>query len=231
MSKWPEPIDHTYILCNPEKEPDRAAYLCAWLESHTIDPMAYTMGLSCYGTDITAQRAHSVYNPWQDRKPVEKQRGHNSYNLKLGEISLVLNWASAAKAAVDAGHTVVMILESDVLFADDFLPKLTDALHSIRNARWDFLSISAGADLRPKRTDDGISQKWYAVTHYYHTRTTDAMIFKVGMLQKILGTLFPFAEVLDWELNYQLTLHNSKSFWLDPPIIRQGSGKEYATTL
>ena len=69
------------------------------------------------------------------------------------------------------------------------------------------------------------------VSHYYHTRTTDAMIFKVDMMAKILGTLFPFAEVLDWELNYQLSLHKSRSFWLDPPIIRQGSGKEYKTTL
>jgi hypothetical protein len=57
------------------------------------------------------------------------------------------------------------------------------------------------------------------------------MIFKVSMLKQIVGTLFPFAEVLDWELNYQLTLHKSISYWLDPPIIRQGSGKEYPTTL
>ena len=64
-----------------------------------------------------------------------------------------------------------------------------------------------------------------------HTRTTDAMIFRVPMLEKILTTLFPFAEVLDWELNYQLTRHSSVSLWLDPPIIRQGSGKEYETTL
>jgi hypothetical protein len=57
------------------------------------------------------------------------------------------------------------------------------------------------------------------------------MIFKVSMLDKILNSLFPFSEVLDWELNYQLTLNSSKSLWLDPPIIRQGSGKEYPTTL
>jgi hypothetical protein len=57
------------------------------------------------------------------------------------------------------------------------------------------------------------------------------MIFQVSMLQKICETLIPFAEVLDWELNYQLALHNSRSLWLDPPIVRQGSGKEYPTTL
>jgi hypothetical protein len=58
------------------------------------------------------------------------------------------------------------------------------------------------------------------------------MIFKVSMLEKIVGTFLPVAEVLDWELNYQLTLHGSRTLWLDPPIIRQGSATgEYATTL
>jgi GR25 family glycosyltransferase involved in LPS biosynthesis len=231
MTRWPEPIDHTYILCNPEKEPERAAYLTQWLARHTIDSSVYTMGLSCYGCDITAELAHSVYNPWQNRKPVEKARGHNSYNLKLGEISLVLNWAAVAQAAVKAGHKVVMILESDVIFDDDFLPKLAEGLRAFDRGYWDFLSLSAGPNLRPQRNDDEKLQKWFMVSHYYHTRTTDAMIFKVDMMAKILETLFPFAEVLDWELNYQLSLHKSRSFWLDPPIIRQGSGKEYATTL
>jgi GR25 family glycosyltransferase involved in LPS biosynthesis len=173
-----------------------------------------------------------VYNPWVDRKPVERQRNFNSYNLKLGEISLVLNWAHAARDAVQRGFFCVMILESDVIFHDDFLPALQTSLLQLEGRPWDFLSLSAGAGLRPpRRSDDGGVRDWFPAPHYYHTRTTDAMIFRVDMLRKILDTLFPFAEVLDWELNYQLTFHKSQSFWLDPPIIRQGSGKEYHTTL
>ena len=231
MTKWPEPIDHTYIICDPDKEPERAAYLQRWLSSHTIDSSVYTIGLACYGCDLTAQEAHSAYNPWQNRKPIEQHRNFNSYNLKLAEISLGINWAAAAQAAVKAGHKVVMILESDVLFADDFLPKLADGLRMLGAANWDFLSLSAPPHLRPKRSDDGVTQKWFVVDNYMHTRTTDAMVFKVSMLEKILTTFFPIADVLDWELNYQLTLHKSRSLWLDPPIIRQGSGKEYPTTL
>jgi hypothetical protein len=43
------------------------------------------------------------------------------------------------------------------------------------------------------------------------------------MLKKIVTTYFPFAEILDWELNYQLQRHGSKSLWLDPIIVKNGS--------
>ena len=230
VRQWPAPIDHVYILCDAAREPERAAYLHGWFAAHAIDPASYTMGLTCYGDTLTVADAYRVYNPWVNRKPVEQQRNFNSYNLKRGEISLCVNWAAAAAAAVVAGHDVVMFLESDVLFGDTFLADLGAAL-STAPAAWDFLSLSEGPQLRPRRPVGSTGLAWFPAAGYYHTRTTDAMVFRVDMLKKIVGSFFPFAEVLDWELNYQLTLHRSQSFWLDPPIIRQGSGREYATTL
>jgi HK97 family phage prohead protease len=145
--------------------------------------------------------------------------------IDLSEISLVMNWAHNANEAVQKGYTRVMMLESDVLFEENFLEKLENVFHILGSQPFDFLSISGRDDLRPKRVPGDTSYQWFHHPGYYHTRTTDAMIFQVSMLQKILGTLFTFAEVLDWELKYQLSLHSSQSFWLDTPICRQGSGK------
>jgi hypothetical protein len=233
MRKWPAPIDHAYILCDPAKEPDRAAYLRAWLRDNEIDPSCYTMGLYCYKDTLSEEEALRVYNPWVNRKPIELQRNQFSYNLKLGEISLVLNWAKAAEAAVKAGHAVVMFLESDVRFHDGFLTDLAKSFESIKTKNWDFLSLSEGSGLRPNRPSGDSCLAWFQAPYYYHTRTTDAMIFKGTMIEKILKTLYPFAEVNDWELNYQLTLHSSQSYWLDPPILYQGStkGMHYSSTL
>jgi len=231
-SKWPDPIDHAYILCDPAREPERAAYLKRWLADNRISSDCYTMGLSCYGTTITAAHAMSVYDPTQPREPVPgEQKNFNRSNLKLGEISLVLNWAAAAKDAVAKRYGAVLILESDVLFSPTFLRDLEMSLSALKDVSWDFLSLSEGPGLRPPRDPKDTAPGWFPVRHYYHTRTTDAMVFKGSMLEKILGTLFPFAEVLDWELNYQLTRHTSRSFWLDPPIIKQGSGSVYMSTL
>lgn len=231
MIKWPQPIDHLYILCDPVREPERATYLTKWLTTNNIDPSVYTLYSECYGTTLSAERAHAAYNPFQDRSRVELQRDISSYNLKPSEISLVINWGAAARRAVEAGHKTVMLFESDVLFSETFMEDLARAMEAIQSHPWDFLSISAGAHMRPSRPTEFTGPGWFRAPYYYHTRTADAMIFKVNMLEKIVRTLFPFAEVLDWELNYQLSLHKSISYWLDPPIIRQGSGKEYPTTL
>jgi hypothetical protein len=234
MNKWASPIDHLYILCDPVKEPDRAAYLQTWFAKHQVDPSCYTLLSKCYGTTLSTEEAWKHYNPWVNRKPVEQERSFNSYNMKPAEISLCINWAHAAQTAVDAGHKYVMIWESDILFDNrDFLTELHDAMALLKDD-WDFLSITAGADLKPRRLHGDTSLKWFRLPpeQYYHTRTCDAMIFRVDMLKKILSTFFPVAEVLDWELNYQLTLHSSRSYWLDPPLLRQGSGSGvYPTTL
>lgn len=128
-----------------------------------------------------------------------------------------------------------MMFESDVIFQDNFVEKLREAMEilKVNNLEWDFLSLSAGANLRPARMEGDARPGWFPpINDYFHTRTCDAMIFKVSMLKKIIPTFLPVAEVLDWELNYQLTLHKSRTFWLDPPIIRQGSATgDYPTTL
>lgn len=232
MTTFPNPIDHLYILCNKEKEPDRAAYLEHWLSKHNIDPKQYTFSCFCYGDTLPHEVIWKVYNPWRKHRAL--LRSANSFNLKLGEISLCVNWAAAALDAIQAKHNVVMFWESDVLPDPEFLNKLNSALQTLEaehGSNWDFLSISSGANMRPTRAHDDTTQKWFPVKNYFHTRTTDAMIFKVDMLQKIFPRFLPFAEVLDWELNFHLSINNSRSFWLDPPIIRQGSGTVYATTL
>jgi len=231
MNKFPNPIDHCYILCDPIREPKRAKYLNDWITSNNIDNSVITMGLKCYGSDLSAEEIFRVYNPWVSRKPVELDRNFNSYNLKPGEISLVINWADAAKKAIDAKYEAVMILESDVVFNDNFLNSLGLALDAIKNVPWDYLSISDGANLRPLRKPDQTNPGWFPSLHpYFHTRTTDAMIVKVSMLSKIYSTLFPFAEVLDWELNYQLSLHKSFTLWLDPPLVK-GTSTAFTTTI
>jgi hypothetical protein len=226
--RFPTPIDHCFILCDPEKEPDRANYLRSWLQTNNVDSSCVSFTMPTYGTDsfFLTRDVWRFYNPWN-----RTCANPTSTNLKSGELSLLINFALVADMAVKANHKTVMILESDVFFCEDFLKKLTGAMTALPS-EWDFLSLSASADLRPQRSLHEPERLWFPPIHpYYHTRCTDSMIFRVSMLEKILTSYFPVAEPLDWELNYHLTLHNAKSLWLDPPILRQGSGREYATTL
>ena len=219
-------VDHVYVLCDPEREPERAAYLRRTLSE------PYTFVSKCYGTTLSAADAIKAYDPFQNRAPVERERNFSSHNLKLSEISLLINWHHFATKAVAAGHKYVMMFESDVLFTPSFRTDLETALSLLEPDSFDFLSISALPHLRPSREEGDVAPRWYEARGYYKTRTCDAMIFSVPMLERISKTFFPCADVLDWELNYQLNLHRARCFWLDPPIITQGSGSGvYPTTL
>jgi len=227
---WPAPLDHVYILCDPEKEPERAKYLRGWFSEQKIDPKSYTLISKCYGTSLKAEDAIKAYDPFQNRKPIETERNFSSHNLKISEVSLLINWHHFATTAVNAGHRYVMMFESDVIFTPTFLTDLKTALG--RAPPFDFLSISAVHFLRPRRAEGDTELKWFTPPSYYKTRTCDAMIFAVSLLEKISKTFFPCTDDLDWELNYQLNLHGARCGWLDPPIISQGSGNgTYETTL
>jgi hypothetical protein len=225
--RFPNLIDHVYILCDPAKEPDRAAYLQQWLQVHQIDPYFYTMVLDTYGDNpfFQTKAVWDSYDPWSTahgRTPLN----FNTTNLKPTELSLLWNWAAVAHRAVLANHKVVLILESDVLFCENFLERFSTTLSALEHetgGAWDFLSLSASAAIVPNTVQPG--KLWYTPNHpALPTRCTDSMVFRVPMLGKILDTFFPCAEALDWELNFQLTLHKARAFWLHPPVTRQGSG-------
>jgi hypothetical protein len=225
MKVWPAPIDHAYILCSERFEPERYKTLKDWLDKNEMDPKCYTFVYFKHGSELTADEAFKAYNPWTDRPSVPlEERNFNRYNLKLSEISVGINWGYSALAAVKGGHpNAVLMLESDPVFEENFLEKLAEAMNKLNAREWDFLSIGDGVGMKVQRPVGDNALAWFPAPGFYHTRTCDAMIFKTSMLKKIVTTYFPFAEIIDWELNYHLQRHGSKSFWLDPIIVKNGS--------
>lgn len=233
MRVWPAPIDHAYIVCSKTLEPERYESLNKWLQVNDIDPACYTFVYFKHGSELSSEEAFKAYNPWVARPKVPgEQHNFNRFNLKPSEVSLGINWGYSAMAAIKKNHpTCVLMLESDVVFAPDFLEQLAVAMKKLHGREWDFLSIGDGVGLKPERPKGETYLDWFPNRGFYHTRTTDSMIFKMSMLKKIMTTYFPFAEIIDWELNYQLQRHNSKSLWLDPILVRNGSTAGLVNTL
>ena len=68
-----------------------------------------------------------------------------------------------------------------------------------------------------------VPTKAYPPPHEFVYRCTDSMLFQVSYLAKIITTLIPFRECLDWELNIQNMHHKGKTWWADPPLAEQGT--------
>jgi len=145
-----------------------------------------------------------------------------------GEISLILNFYNAMKNAVENNYTQVLILESDVCLRNDFAERLTIILEKLeaRTEPWDYVSLSDGVGTHAAEyTGNYMPQTICEPPHQYVFRCTDSMLFRTNIFKKIMNTILPFRDCMDWELNYQFLIHGGKGLWAEPHLVEQESEK------
>jgi hypothetical protein len=230
---WPNQIDKVFLLVHQQKEKERYERLVPHFVSRGVPADKILCVAPTWGTDLTTEEIFRVYDPFS-------RQGIPAFTFKArclskGEISLVLNFAIAAQIAVDQKWNQVLIFESDTWLREDFVSRLVDLLEDLREKEWDYVSLGEGARTRPEKCDPSMYAKTKAYTppHQFVFRCTDSMLFKVSYLQRILTTLFPFRECLDWELNIQTMAHKGKTWWADPPLAEQGTavGRQETTLI
>ena len=219
-----ENIDKIYCLVHPVYEPERLARLKQQFSKANLPSEKICYGAATWGTELTNDLIYTVWDPFL--RAGLPNLTWKSRCLSKGEISLVLNFYAAAKDAVANNYTYVMFFESDVYLRADF-NKCFQELWTDLSGNWDYVSLGEGIGTRPK----GVPNSYWSTTKAYKPphecvfRCTDSMLFRVEFLKKIVATLFPFRECLDWELNYQLALHKAIAYWADPPLAEQGSSR------
>jgi len=227
MTAWSK-IDAIYLLCHPEKEHSRWQRLQELLAKHGVPKeKCFNMGKT-WSNDIN-ENAFDIYDPFVPRKgcPYLSWKGRA---LIKGEISLVINFWLGVDHALDNNYRHVLFLESDVFLRCDFSERLDSLMSILEKRPWDFVSLSDGVGTHAKR-DDIQRDSIFAPTgvfkppHQFPFRCTDSMLFRVEFLRKMRRTAFPFRECLDWELNYQLAIHQGIALWVEPHLVEQGTAK------
>ena len=223
---WPESITRVYVLCNTEKENARFKHLLPHLLMKGIPKDRLRICGPTWGDTLTDEIIFKVYDPFMPRGKLPAF-SYKSARLSKGEISLNLNFFAAIQSAAKdlSGNESVMILESDVFLRRDFLSRLNEGLVDVSGQEWDYISLSEGVGTRPPGHAPSYyaPSKVYPAPHKWVFRCTDSMILGAEFVKKLTRTFLPFKECLDWELNFQMILHQGKSLWLDPPIAEQGS--------
>jgi hypothetical protein len=230
---WPSQIDKVFLLVHEQKEKDRYERLIPHFLSRGIPLDKLVCIAPTWGSELTSEQIFQVYDPYcRQGVPVFTFKARC---LSKGEISLVLNFAIAAQHAVQQKYSQVLMFESDTWLRDDFVPRLNELLQDLSTKEWDYVSLGEGARTRPDKCPASMyaTTKAYPPPHQFVFRCTDSMMFKVSYLERILTTLFPFRECLDWELNIQTMAHKGNTWWADPPLAEQGTavGRQETTLL
>ena len=220
-------IDAVYVLCHPEKEVSRWQRLQVHLDERGVPKDKIICMGKTWGDELDESVLMRVYDPFLPRPcPYFVWKGRA---LLLGEISLVLNFWLGVDHALTHQFKNVLFFESDVFLRDDFNSRFGDLMKLLKGVEWDYVSLSDGVGTHAIR-DDKMNSVFAPVAickppHQYPFRCTDSMLFRVEFLRKIRRTAFPFRECLDWELNYQLAIHNGIALWVEPHLVEQGSLK------
>lgn len=224
-------IDKIYILVHPTYEKVRHERLLQHFQALGIPSEKCKFNASTWGSELTAHQIFEVWDPFL--RPGLPTFTWKSRFLSKGEISLVLNFYVAAVHAIQNGYKKILIFESDIWLAPDFLQRFHALMEDLKEKEWDFVSLGEGVGTRPQGAPMSYwsPTKAYTPPHQWVFRCTDSMLFQVSFLEKVVQTLIPFRECLDWELNFQIGLHQGKALWADPPLAEQGSSRNREDSL
>jgi hypothetical protein len=216
-------IDKIYVLVHPVYEKDRLNRIRKHILEVGLPAEKIVLAASCWGSELSSKTIFSVWDPFI-RRGIPNLTW-KSRCLSKGEISLVLNFYSAAMDAVKHGYKNVLIFESDVYLRSDFMSRFADLMADLKNREWDYVSLGEGVNTRPEGSSSSYwaPTKAYTAPHQYVFRCTDSMLLSGRFLEKVTQTILPFRECLDWELNYQMAIHRGIPLWADPPLAEQGT--------
>ena len=124
-----------------------------------------------------------------------------------------------------SGSDSILVFESDVHLRRDFTQRLSSIIADLSGQEWDYVSLGEGVGTRPLDVDSSYytPSKLYKPPHKFVFRCTDSMLLNRKFIEKLHKTFIPFKESLDWELNYQMMIHDGVSFWADPPLAEPGT--------
>jgi len=141
--------------------------------------------------------------------------------LNLAEISCTIKHILGIKSIAEKCDSYGLILEDDVVFAEDFKNKFNSFIEKTPED-WDVIFMGCCGGLRVPQSYIKKDKVAYQVNHPA-SRGGDSYLLKKEAAEKIYETIKPFNTVSDWELSYQFYLHDMKVYWWEPPLVIQGS--------
>jgi len=145
------------------------------------------------------------------------------YPLQPEMVSLGLKQKEAFRRIGYGEQNIGMMFEDDAIICENFKETLHIYMNSLPND-WDVLFIGQGGGKRiPKeKLQDGVF--WYKKDHPAD-RCADSIIFKKEAARKIYDSMNHYKICFnpDPELGFWMKVLNMNVYWLEPPIVAQGS--------
>jgi GR25 family glycosyltransferase involved in LPS biosynthesis len=206
-------VDHIYIV-HYAPLVQRKEYLLQQFNSNSITNYEF---ITDYDRNTTTQEVMDKYFEFNTMT-------HALQRLSPTQICISISHVEIYRRIVESKHNLCLILEDDALLTNLFKEKLD---HYIDNLPEDFDIgfLNDGCGFHADTINE--SQIWYRKPS---TRTCCAYLITKKTCEKLIKTMIPFNNVIDFELVTQIKNHNLNCYWAEPTIVTDGSDKLYGSS-
>jgi GR25 family glycosyltransferase involved in LPS biosynthesis len=173
----------------------------------------------------TLTRAHSrrYYRPsrrlWRARAVGTPSPNARFRRLTRQEIAATISHVEILRKIAAGPSEWALVFEDDAILDVDFRASLTEQLGEMPDDA-DVVFLGGAFGFRVRDADPG--QRFYRRAHPAG-KPTDSYLVRRSAAAKLVTTIVPFVFPIDWELSYQLMAHDLVVYWLEPPLVSQGS--------
>ena len=218
---------HTFILVNPQKEPERYAHLVAQIKTVHLPRVSFFHHI--WGDEIT----EDIRLEYCKSDTAMKLHGRNKETepLSNGEVSLFLNHIECLKK-IRRDHTdgLFVIMESDVIFHAGFEQKFAVLLAAVAELpNWDIVNIGNTKSWMRKKHYKAVPIVIHGVKFYREkiNRCAEAIVWNYRSVCKFLD-YFEETGDIDSPIDMKMDVFsefqgNFTIYWNEPTFISQGS--------
>jgi glycosyl transferase family 25 len=206
-----------YVLHGSRNE-ERRRHVEGELERHGIEAR-WLLDINI--SDLTPEVVRRYYRPgrmrWLHRSAATWRTRPKL--LQQGEIAAAASHVETLRLIGESGAPWSLVLEDDIILAPDFRARFDEYFHELP-VDADVVFIGSCLRLRIKEVEEG--RHLYRKEHPA-SKCADSYLVTAAAARRIVGTIVPFVLPIDWELNYQFKRHDLAVYWLEPPLVEQGS--------
>jgi hypothetical protein len=202
-------IDIIYIIVSSEFEKDRLNYLQKYINENFIK----------YKDSI---KYYEPYYKNRDEKLIKEYNYHSK--LKIAEKMLFSTYTKMFKEILELKYENILILESDVLFLNDFENRLDEIYNewiSNRKNEVSMIFLGNGCNLIPNENNK-ISNNLYLQNS---SKCTDSMLCSykcIDYVNNYINKLNIIDKPIDFMLN-EILGEKCNGYWIKYPMVIQGS--------
>jgi hypothetical protein len=171
---------------------------------------------------IPCESIFNIYDPFLQRGPIPPFTP-NASHLPLDEVIKMLNFASSVQNAASLplpDSTPILLLDATIIARHDFLARLKEFLESSKTTDWECVSLAHTPSTVPPEAD----ASYFSSPQIYEQEpmsvvNSGALLLRLSFIRKIVKTILPFRDPVDYELIFQTLLHKTKAYYMYPPIL------------